>query len=207
MNSPIACLLCATIAGVATAGITPVSPFTGTLQETFESFQNIRDNPNVYQDASGPFPIFLGAATMVGPSTAIYRPGYANFSLGSNGFAQVADGAQGAGLNGLGAWTIRFGPTGASDFGGYWSYLPDFHHNMSFDFYDPTGSLLGSDSLTVNDNSGALHWAGWTSTSPIATVVITGDFMAGDYLQANVPAPGALVLLGLGALGAQRRRS
>lgn len=205
MKTRLACLAIAAAAGTAVAQVTPIGPFAGQLQESFESFQNYIDNPNFHEDTNGPFPIFGGNATMVGPFTAIYEPGVADFGLGSNGFAQVVDGRKGAGLDNSGTWTIQFG-TPVVDFGGYWSHYPDPGNPITFDFYDAGGNLLGSDSATVIDGSGSLHWLGWNSVTPVSTVVVGGDYMVVDYMQANVPAPGALALLGLGGLAAVRRR-
>ncbi len=53
---------------------------------------------------------------------------------------------------------------------------------------------------------GGLDWHGWSSTTAIGRVEFSGDYVVIDGLQALVPAPGAMALLGLGGLLGTRRR-
>jgi hypothetical protein len=212
------------LAGVASAAVIPVAPFAGGLSETWESFQNYSSNPDFFEDLSGPVSIFGGNASIAnassgaGGSMLVYDPNVAAFGLGEYGLAQVSDGVRGMGIDtGFPALptTITF-PVPVTDFGGYWGVgaidgAPSDPAPLNFDFYDVNGALLGSDVLMYSapNADGALMWAGWNSSTPIGSVVYSGDYAVNDGLQANlVPAPGAAALLGLGALaGARRRRA
>jgi hypothetical protein len=43
------------------------------------------------------------------------------------------------------------------------------------DFYDPTGSLIGSLTATIPDTALTWTWNGWRSDTPIGRIVITGN--------------------------------
>lgn len=207
MNPRITCLIALAAAGPALAQLTPIGQFLGDCQESYESFPNYRNTPGSYM--TDPTPI-MGGMALVGasPRMVVYEPpAGATFLLGSNGSALVAHGVKGHGLDTFGSFTITF-PSGVSDFGGYWSHFPDAGNPIVFDFYNTSGGYIGSDARLVIDPSGALQWAGWNSVAPIGSVVISGDFIVHDYLQANcIPAPGACAALGLaGMLAARRRR-
>jgi hypothetical protein len=210
------------LAGAASAAVLPLGPFVGDTSETWESFQNYIDNPNFYEDAFGPVSILGGnasianAASGAGGSMVIYDPNAAGFGLSAYGSAQVSDGVQGMGIN-TGfpalATTITF-TVPVTDFGGYWGVTnetsgPADPMPVNFEFYDVNGAMIGSDVLMYSapNADGALMWAGWNSSTPIGSVVYSGDYTVNDGLQANlVPAPGAAALLGLGGLMSSRRR-
>lgn len=208
MSKFVSCLALAGlgVGGTAMADIVPIAPFTGAFQESFEAFQNYNDS-GAPQDVNGPFEIMGGFGTASGGGDLyIVEPsGGAGFGMGGNGELIAADGTKAMGLNkDPGLIVITLG--GAVDFGGYFSHYADTGIPITFEFFDEAGGLLGTDSMTINDSSGSLHWAGWHSTTPIATVTLGGSYIGGDALQASVPTPGVLALLGFGGLAAARRR-
>jgi len=215
----IATVVAAGIAAAASAQITPIGPFSGQMSETWESFTNYVNNPNFYEDAFGPISTFGGAASVSSPFSGqggvivIYEPiAGATFGLGSYGSAQVSDGTKGAGVNtGFPAapMTINFN-TPIVDFGGYWGAADIFGNQtvpIVFDFYDASGGLIGSVTEQFgNKSDGSLDWHGYNSAVPVSTVVVTGDYLVNDGLQANVPTPAAGLVLGFAGLAAARRR-
>lgn len=208
----VTCGICVlALAGIATAGVTPIGPFTGQISEDWESFDNYNQNPNFYEDANGPVSIFGGNAMISSPFSgqggimAIYEPGSADFGLGANGLAQVADGTKGMGLDTPTSATIDFS-SDISDFGGYWGAADPV---INFEFYDAGGLLIGTDTVSYSDpaGQGTLIWLGWTFNTGIASITYSGGFVVNDGLQANVlPSPGALAILALGGLVGTRRR-
>ena len=85
----------------AMAQITATGQFTGTIGETWESFNNYTIPPSTSPNyLSSPTSIFGGSATISNSFMAVYEPGAAaGFSLGLNGDAMVADGAKAMGID------------------------------------------------------------------------------------------------------------
>jgi uncharacterized protein (TIGR03382 family) len=209
-------------AGTVTAGtVTPINPFNGQMTETWEQFQNYQQNPNFYEDATGPVTIFGGKGIIStqfsgqGGIMAIYEPSQgATFGLADYGSAQVHDGTKGMGIDTSAIpTTIRF-TNEVVEFGGWWGCAgfsgdPNNPSPIRFSFFDVNGALIDNATVNYSDPTatGTLMWAGWSSTTPIKSIEYFGDFVVNDGLQANkVPAPGALALLGLSGLVARRRR-
>jgi hypothetical protein len=72
---------------------------------------------------------------------------------------------------GIAQWTFA---SPVSQFGGY------FQNNSRFDdavvdFYDHSGSLIGSLTATIPKGTSNWTWNGWHSDTPIAGIVITGN--------------------------------
>ncbi|MBN2138216.1 MAG: hypothetical protein JW720_10445 [Sedimentisphaerales bacterium] len=205
-------ILCLAGTALAGAGISTVGPFTGALQESWESFAN--GHP------AGPLTIMGGNATFSSTHYMIYEPGVYGFGLGTSGMAQTADGAKGMGQHAEAcvANIVFTGPV--SSFGGYFGaatlnpIYPD-PAIINFEFLDVSGGLIDTASLSYSRSSqgdGLLEWFGVVSSVPIGSVTIAGNYPVNDYLQADpvsvIPAPGAIVLgsIGVTFFGWLRRR-
>src|SRR3989442_2215586 len=93
------CVATLFVCGNENAVITPVvSPFTGDLNETWESFPNYTVGPNSVDYLPNPTTIMGVGAKISNPKMAVYEPGVADFGLGSSGFAKASDGVKGMGL-------------------------------------------------------------------------------------------------------------
>lgn len=200
------------VAGTAQGGfITEIDPFVGDLTETWEGFPNYQDGPFFLDD---PTDIMGGNASISNPFMVVYEPGAgATFGLGSSGSAQVWDGTKGMGVN-LGDQTVVITfDLPIFSFGAYWGAatragFPD-PNTIDVAFYDLDGGLIDTAAFQYSHSEtgdGGLDWHGWSSTTVIGRVEFTGDFVVIDGLQALVPAPGAVALLGLGGLLGFRRR-
>jgi hypothetical protein len=214
MSRAIVGALAAFAAASALAGVTPRGQFAGTIQESYESFQNYLNDPDFYMD--NPTTIFGGQATIGGGSggsvMVVYEPAAgATFGLGYYGMAQVKDGSKGHGVNtGFPAATIDIifnSPQGS--FGGWWGAADIYGYQtvpIKFEFYDANNNLIDSYTIQYGDNQGQgrLMWAGWDIDPPAKRVSYTGDYVVHDFLQA-IPEPGALALLVVGALALRRR--
>lgn len=208
-------------ASSASAGLTSIGPFSGTMSETWESFPNYINNG--FAPLSDPTSIMGGGASISNPMMFIYEPGVADFGI-LGGFADVSDGAKAMGVNeGVGDdrngngvddifVTIDFKNVVCS-FGAYWGF---YTGPIKLSAYDVSGALIDSVSFGYSgldgdsDGYADLEWNGWSSNVGIKTIVYSGSFTVIDGLQADscttiVPAPGA-ALLGMIGLAALRRR-
>lgn len=188
------------VATRANAQLTSVGPFTGNLTETFEEFPNYHDN---FGPQAEPVSIFGGAASLTSGNKdiVIYEPSAGDgFGLNYNGFAQVADGTKGAGLNGIDTATIVF-RSDITQFGGYFGAPSFANPPITLSFYDDSNNLIGTrtyDYNHVGTGDGKLDFVGYASTIGIKTVTIGGFDPVFDGLQANstsVPEPGNVALL------------
>jgi hypothetical protein len=186
------------------AAVTPIGPFTGNLNETWESFNDYLTGPRYL---ANPASIMGGGAFISNPLMSVYLTNSdTSFGLGSSGNAQVADGVKGMGLDGFAQTaTITF-LNPVVDFGAYWgANTPPTPATVSLVFSD--GSF---ESFTYSaPHDGTLNWHGWHFTTGITSISLSGDFVAVDGLQANViPEPAATLLgaMGVGLLVLSRLR-
>jgi hypothetical protein len=200
--------------GVYALPIVSVGPFAGEYSEGFEAFPNYNQGPT-----HQPSVFVLGGIGIAESIHAvIYEPGLldpddAEFGLGVKGAATAFD-AKGYGANGQSAVvTIDF----ASDvarFGGYWNVA--YHasvaplNTLTLRAYDRSNNFLGTITETMPmDNS--LMWVGVGSSTGIARVTLSGQWIVGDNWQADlhraaaIPGPAAAMMFGV-ALLARRRR-
>jgi hypothetical protein len=177
----------------AVAQLSPIGPFTGDMQEDYETFP-----PGAL---ASPATIFGGGATLTGPSNFIFASG--GFGLVNNGFAQPFSGALAFGLNSATSLAIITFNTPVSQFGGYWSHSTNGVNRFELTFRDGGGAVIGQEFHSVADPSGTLHWFGWSSTTPIASIDIGGRFTANDFLQASGGGPGCEPDLTTGAIAGQ----
>lgn len=180
---------------------TPVGPFSGNLNETWESFPNYRQQPGTY--LPDPVSIMGGAATISYPALAVYQPSVpeATFSLTGYGEAQTADGLKGLGLDAQHqAATIRFNSS-VMMFGAFWgaSDYSDATPQISVSFFDANDDWLGATTFPYHpgNRNGELLWQGWKFSQPVSTLVVNGDFLAMDGLRvkSDVPEPAETVVL------------
>lgn len=209
----ITCLATTLVAAVAGAGtVTPIGEFVGTNSEDWESFDNYLDG-GLHHEPDGASILGGLAEISADDRMAIYDPVLAAFGLGSSGPAQVADGVQGMGLDGLEVTaTINFSEA-VSDFGAYWgaSTNNDDPKPINFRFYDLNDILIDSASFLYSrstERDGMLLWAGWHSDTPIGRVTYNAEYAVTDGMQVNTsttPEPASLALLAIGGLLAARR--
>src|SRR5215469_14823973 len=178
----------------AEAQLFPISPFNGTVQESFESF------PAGFTNS--PVNIMGGAASV--QTTAFQNINQTNnyaFSLGSSsanapGTAAVpADGLNLLGIeSSLPPCPIDIVFTNATQaFGGYWGAAadPGAPAVITFAFFDGANQQIGttqSVSYVRPSGDGMLEWHGWFSTTAFKKVTITaaGSTMVGDSLRAGL---------------------
>jgi len=141
-----------------------------------------------------------------------------HFSLGAKGFAQVQNGSVGLGMNSptFGTGTITFVDP-VTQFGAYWNYaetLQGFNQFLiTVKLYDSKGVQIDTTQLVNvpllgNILDPSMHWAGWTSTTPISKVVYSGLGVVVDNVNAGgaVPEPAPIAVVAVGLLGFARRR-
>ena len=203
------------VAGAAHGGfVTEIDPFVGDLTETWEGFQNYQQDPDFFLD--DPTSIMGGGAWISNPFMVVYEPSAgASFGLGSSGPAQVSDGTKGMGVDAGDQTVVITFDLPIFSFGAYWGAatragFPD-PNTVDVAFYDLDGGLIDTAAFQYSHSEtgdGGLDWHGWSSTTAIGSIEITGDFVVIDGLQADlVPAPGTMALLGLtGLFGGRRRR-
>ena len=194
-------LVAATAAQAAT--ITPVGPFAGTFDESFEQFSLRFQLPSIS--------ILDGTATLTSNASFIYNLNTQPFGIGIPAIdAKTADGNQGFGISDSNdSATITFSQP-VSAFGGFWgSGSPS--NGITFQFFDSGNNLLGTITTPYQRNGafiggdGGLDWHGWTFTTPLASVRFSGDFVVTDGLESTpVPEPATLTLLGAALAAAAR---
>lgn len=188
----------------AQADLIPVGPFTGQLSESWESFAT---SPPEGPYLPSPSTIMGGAATISGAQMAVFQPGVFDWSLGSSGYAQTANGTRAFGAGGAGdqTTTILFA-TPVSDFGGYWGAFTSVYDGdpalIAISFYDATDALLATQVASYSRPSdGVLEWHGWSSTVPIKRISFVEHRVAVDSMQASpVPEPTSLLLFAITCL-------
>jgi len=207
--------LLALVSATGSAQITTVSPFSGTVTESWESFPNFR-TPGPVSYLSSPTTIMGGAASITHPQMAVYEPtapGNANFGLSAFN-AKVQDGLKGMGIDTptpiLETASISF-TLPISDYGAFWG-SDTTQPLITLSFYDAADSLIGTASFNYvsPDSAGALEWQGWHSSVPVSRLTYNGHAVATDSLRATVvpePATSVLLLVGFAAFCARRRSS
>lgn len=189
----------------ATATVSDVGPFSGSLHESWESFPNNSDS----NDRSVPdlTPIMSGNAIISNRNMVAYGPDSCGFGLGYYGDATVFDGKRALGINSQGPASITF-QSPITEFGGYWGASKEYSWavpSIQVIFYDTGGNLVESKSF--NFYGGSLAWHGWSSSVAIGKVSINGHYVVMDALQANpVPEPPAFLVLSVGSLTIMLKR-
>lgn len=182
----------------ALAGVTATGPFNGQAYETFEGVAS----PGGYP---GPLAIFGGAATLDDSLSH-------TVVIAFNWFGPSGEVLPYAGnlMGGIPAGTAIFNfANPIMAFGGYMNTVGLVGGGTAV-FRDADGSII--DTVAFDGSPVTWTWAGWTSDVAFSTVELTGangpgfGFQFDNLTYSAVPAPGAVALLGLGALGATRRR-
>lgn len=199
----LAALVILSIALPAMACVSATGPFTGTWQETWESFPNYVDMNYGY--LSNPTEIFGGNATISNGCMCIYQPDAgATWWLDATS-TNVADGEKGMGLNNIDQTAYISFKSPVDSFGAYWAAI--FGNTVSLTFYDVSGRAFDTESFDYpgiigNNGCADLEWHGWNSEIPVSGISYTGDYVAIDGLQANpVPEPSSFLALAGGLFG------
>lgn len=192
----------ASIAGVASASVTTIGPFTGDAWENYETI----GPPG---GTNGPAEIFGGEATTYDQNANFLMIATSLFSFISQTEILPYNGNIMGGYV-TGQAVIEF-DTPVTAFGGYFG-TADVHTDSVINLYDGNGSLISSEPM--NFELGEWNWHGWSSDTPISRVEIQGSPTPGlpivmDDLQVSyIPAPATGALIGLvGLAGVRRRRS
>lgn len=198
MRIEVVAILAAAAASSVQAGVTAIGEFAG---EAYETFENVAP-PGTYPS---PFAIFNGNVTVhdtlaqIFPITFVFN--------GPSGEVLPFDGnLMGATVAGTSVFQFS---TAVTRFGGWINTVSPVGGGTAV-FRDSNGTVI--DTLSFSNTPIEWTWVGWESDIAISTIEMTGTAGPGfgfqfDNLTLNyVPAPGAATLLGLGALGAIRRR-
>jgi hypothetical protein len=175
----------------ASAQISVVGPFTGTLSEAFET------------DTSGfvtsPYFICGGEATLEAKNIVVFQPSVFSFLIGDSSMSTPehcvvpSDGVKGAGFEAIVVSVTNTFNSTVLFYGGYWGATSfDNPAMVTLSFFDANNQLIGSPqsfSYYRANGDGILEWHGWNSSTPIKRVIITtsGPTLVMDGLQAGTP--------------------
>ena len=189
------------VVGQAKAEIVPIGEFVGEKSEGFESQTPFQFLPS-YDVFGG-----QGVVQQLGAGQGLHiTTGWGFFSTV---FPHSGDFFMGgAGVNA--EWVFD---TPALRFGGFFATNADVAGAVAL-FYDEAGALIGESDVVapLGDN---WAWNGWETTTLgpgiksvqiIANNGFNGFIMHDDMQYTAIPAPGALALLALGAVGIRRKR-
>lgn len=185
------------VAGMASAGIMNVGPFTGDLQEGWESGQ-----------ADGQF---LPTIQAFGGFATVNTPNGGNGLHTTSGWnsLQPRSGVRLFGTIANGAEFVFDDPI--SKFGGYFSSIFSTTGGVAT-VYNQNNQQIAAVNISMAMNTWT--WNGWMATDGdlIGRVVIQNNENGGAFIMTDdmevgfIPAPGALALLGLAGLASRRRR-
>jgi hypothetical protein len=201
---------------IANAGVVAVSPFVGSLTETWESYAG-----GVWQPS--PLSIMGGGASL--SAAGILTSTSGTHDAGSSGHRFIApEGVMHAYVHAAGAGAMRIFDlsfaTPVTQFGAYfggftgsgWADPGSFRVT----FKDGLGGVLDTVTFTYSHAAtydGLFDWHGWASSVPVAAIQVdrVGPTDVGwlviDALQASVPEPASVaVVAGLGLIGLAVRR-
>lgn len=210
MRSIIVAAFTALLASFSNAQLTATGPFAGALNDDFESYQDYNDiGFNGYDTLA----IMGGGATLTSDPVGskqnwIWDEFTATWGLGSSGAALTKSSQQALGLY-AGGGQISTGITFATAVSrwGTW-YAADNSASTTISFFDAGGAQIdATQSVTTTDNN--MVWIGWSSTVAIKSIAFGGTTIAPvmDDMQADVvPEPVSLLVFGVAALAARRRR-
>ncbi|MGD8451873.1 MAG: hypothetical protein PVJ57_08645 [Phycisphaerae bacterium] len=193
-------VLVACCVAAASAGVTPIDPFTGELYEGFETIGSVGGTET-------PIDIFDGAGTF---DDTVAHYGYIATSLYSVPTEEYIYPYNGNIMMGsVTGWAAFEFDTPVSEFGGYIGTADELDVS-TVTFRDTLGAVI--DTVTIDIEHPLWAWHGWHSDTPIARVEIQGHSTPGkplvfdDMVANTIPEPGALGLLVVAGLALARRR-
>jgi hypothetical protein len=160
-------------AGQLSAQVTPTPPFTGPYTESFET----QTSPPFIQCIAGR--VFDGRAdlcTEPGAGTLITSGWGFNCSIGPHSGGHFYGSANGA-------TRVTF-DNAVAKFGGYFGSNGDANVSggAAVTFFDAANNPIGNDTITFT-GCGQWQWAGWQSTTPIKSVLISGNGYGGPFVD------------------------
>jgi hypothetical protein len=163
------------VAGAALGQVTPTGPFTGDLQEGFQT----RFDPNcVFCPFKEFFPGEIATCTAPGGGGNMHVTGSWGFicGIGGHNTPNIFASLGGGGVD----WAFDPGSE-AGKFGGYFgSNSPTM--NGTIEFYDAGNTLLGSDVINT-EPCGSWNWHGWEFSVAVAKVRVIGNYSGGGYIM------------------------
>ncbi|MEP6754173.1 MAG: PEP-CTERM sorting domain-containing protein [Chthonomonadales bacterium] len=212
--------ICSLVAPAANAQVSASGPFVGTLQESFEGFQDFTTHGGFQ---ASPTSVFGGAATLSDTgSMFVFKPSAGvNFRLWSSGDdAMPNQGVQGMGIANTGDNSVFNFSTPIYSFGGYFGARTGQNPHgeqapnadpapFAISFFDALNNQIGATQTWTYSRTGfadgLLEWHGFISTTGFKKIVVSSPntLYAYDNLQAaSVPEPGVMVsLIGAGTVG------
>jgi len=143
-------------------GIVPIGPFVGTNSENFDHLG--------VEGATQTLTVFGGLATIQNLTSG----GALKVEMSSSLDGVLEDPRSPpwmVGQLGIAQWTFA---KPVSEFGGYFANNSRFPDAV-VDFYDVSGSPIGELTATIPNAALTWTWNGWESSTPIGSIVITGN--------------------------------
>jgi hypothetical protein len=201
MKTRIFALVCAFTPILASAQVTAISPFTGTMQDSYETQTQFQFLPS--------YPIFGGAGVVQHETMQATM----HVTSGWSFFVTIFPRTGGFFLGSAGGGYDFIFTAPAFRFGGYWGTNADLA-GADVTFFDAQNVQVGG-TMSIGAPQGQWQWDGWEFAGAGVTRVhidplnqFNGFVMSDDIEYTPVPEPAAFVAiaLGLGMLAVRRRK-
>ena len=156
------------VPALAMAQVTPVGPFTGDLQEGFDTL------PGGFPPSH---PVFGGVGEMISTGGSMH-------TTSGWGFLCTIFPFEGSRLAASAGGFVRFEFTeDVGAFGGYFGSNADLAPPpATARFFDAAGNLLGTEDIELLPNCG-WNWNGWEFSEAVATIEVEGALFGGAFVQ------------------------